>query len=932
MEFGVLGPLLLRGPGGDIRIGSRQQRRLLTALLTTPGTVVSTDRLIDILWPGTPPASAVPTLHAYVSRLRSLLPDGVLLTRPPGYLLHVPPGDLDARRFEQLLADAKLDQALALWRGPAYAEFADDDFARPEAARLEELRLTAIEQRFETRLTHGDNTVGELEAYASEHPLRERPRQLLMTALYRAGRQAEALAVYRDFRAHLDTELGVQPGAALRSLETAILRQDPALDATRTTLPAATAPLIGRTRDITAVTTALSEHRLVTLTGMGGVGKTRLALAAATRLGPAAFAGLADITEPTDVAPALATATGATQQPGHTIEESLLAYLHPRTLLLVVDNCEHVLDETARLTDTILRRCPHITVLATSRTPLGITGERLLPTTPLPPDDAVQLFLDRARAVRPGFAPHDGDLHHVTDLCRTLDGLPLAIELAAARIRSLNPADLAERMADRFAVLTAPRSAPVARHRTLRNLVDWSYALLTEDQQHLLARLSVFAGGWTLTAAEHICDADLDGLAALADASLISVGPARGETRYTMLETLRAYGTALLTDPATLRDAHATYYTALAERAGPHLVGPHQQRWTALLDADYGNLRAAHRWATSTGNTDLALRLSAGLYYYVLHQFRDEVVSWGTAALALPGAPDHPHYAAACGAVGEGLTLRGELDQAASLARHALDRFPDPGDQRRLPVLKVRTAVALYQGRLDECFALTGDSLHLAHRHGDAVRATEAHLFRGLARTYAGDPAAGLRHAGENRTAAHATGNPSLIAWALYNEAEALAALHQPTAARTRYTEAIALAATVHDAFAATIAEVGLAALLARTGETGTALQSFARVVAAWHRMQVWHHQWTTLRNLGHVLADAGAHEDAATLLAAVTTAGPPPFGADATRQAETLERLSDALGPAYTTATARGATLTPDAAVEFALRAARLTGREAPG
>ncbi|WP_203781917.1 BTAD domain-containing putative transcriptional regulator [Paractinoplanes rishiriensis] len=920
----MLGPLR----AGDVQLGSRQQRRLLAALLVQAGTVVSADRLIDVLWGDRVPATATSTLHAYVSRLRSVLPGDVLITAAPGYLVRA---GTDAARFEDLLAEARaatdprdaLERALALWRGPAYAEFADDEFARAEAVRLEGLRLAAVEDLVEARLGLGESGLaGEIEAHATAHPLRERPVGQLMRALYRDGRHAEALAVFRAFRDRLDEELGVTPSAELRDLETAILRQDTSLAPVRG-LPAATSPLVGRLEEVAAVADALAAHRLVTLTGLGGVGKTRLALGSAEAVAArfpdgVAFGELAPVTAAADVLPALATATGAIQQPGRGLEDSLLAYLGSRELLLVVDNCEHLLDEAARLVDAVLRRCPRVTVLATSRTPLGVPGECLHPTKPLPTPDAVRLFLARASAVRPDFRPDDETLHQVTDMCRSLDGLPLAIELAAARIRSLNPADLAARMDDRFAVLTAPRSAPVARHRTLRSVLDWSFALLSPADQDLLARLSVFAGSWTPAAAERVCGGDLDGLSALVDSSLIGIGPAAGETRYTMLETLREYGGALLAERGeqdALRHAHAEYYTGLALRAHSELGGPGQGRWTRLLDAEYGNLRAAHRWAVGRADADLALRLSAGLYYYVLYQFRDEVVSWGETALSLPGAAGHPAYPAVCGTVGEGRTLRGDLAGARDLADRALAGLGDPDDERRLPLQKVLTAVALYEGRLDDCYDLAGVSLRLARAHQDRVRVSEAFLYRGLARTYAGDPAAGLAIAADNLVAARETGNPSLTAWAVYGQAEALA-LIDPAAARPRYEEAVALATSVRDQFAATIAEVSLAALLARTGETAAALAAFRRTVAAWHAMQVWHHQWTTLRNLGYLLAETGARADAATLLAAVATAGPPAFGTDAARMAETAA----ALGPDFAAATARGAAMTPDQAVAFAL------------
>lgn len=974
MEFGVLGPLVVESAGRVSAIGSRQQRRLLTALLVHSGTVVSTDRLIDMLWGDGAPTAAVPSLHAYVSRLRGLLHAGgeeVLLTRPPGYLLHVDPEHTDSGRFERLVAAARasageppdvlerLDEALALWRGPAYAEFADAEFARPEAARLEELRLDTIEQRFDAELALGRHAglVGAVEAYAAEHPLRERSRGQLMLALYRCGRHAEALAAFRAFRDRLDEDLGVAPSAALRDLQTAILRQDAQLDWTgapaRTTqpstgvsrptprshgnLPAAMSSLVGREHDVAAVVTLLADCRLLTLTGPGGVGKTRLAVQAATVAEPGypdgvRFCELAPVTDGAAVGHALAAAIGVKQQPGWSIAQSILSFLETRQVLLLVDNCEHVLDDAARLVDAIVRRCPRVAVLATSRTALGVPGECLWPTPPLPVPEfdadaadspAVRLFLDRARAVRPGLELTDENLAHIAGVCRRLDGLPLGIELAAARIRSLNPADLTARIGDRFGLLTAPRSTADARHRTLRAVVDWSYALLSPAEQRLLARLSVFAGGFTVAAAEHVCadTALVDPLAALVDASLVTVGPTAGQIRYSMLETLRAYGGELLRargEDATLRRAHADYYTTLAEDSGRGLRGPDEAHWTTVLDADFDNLRAAHRWAVEQDDADLALRLSAALYNYVVYQFRDEVVSWGETALELSHADTHPRFSAVCGAVGEGLTLRGELPRARALAERALAHIAEPDDPRRLPPLKVVTAVNLYEGRLDDCFAWAGEQLRLARRHNDPWYAAEALLFRGLARTYAGDPAEGLVIADENLEVATAVGHPTLTAWALYNQAEALA-LTDPAAARQRYEQAIRVAESVNSTFGANIAEVGLAALLARTGDADDALRAFRRTVHRWRRMQVWHHQWTTLRNLAQLLVRIHAYQDAATLLGAVGATA--AYGTDADDAHQAADLLRHALGPpAYAAATARGSALNADATVDFAL------------
>jgi predicted ATPase/DNA-binding SARP family transcriptional activator len=962
MEFGILGPLTVRSGGRDVTIGGRQQRRLLAALLVSAGTVVSSDRLAAALWGDEWPATALTTLYAHLSRLRRTLhADGaeVLVTQPPGYVLRIRIEQLDAGRFERLLAEARaatadqpatalarLDEALALWRGPAYAEF---DFARSEAMRLEELRLAAMEERFDAGLAlsrHAD-LVGAIEAYAAEHPMRERCQGQLMLALYRCGRHAEALAAFRAFRDRLDDELGVEPSAELRDLHTAVLRQDLRLDVTPVEpaprppggLPAATSSLVGRDRDLAAVVEALADCRLLTLTGPGGVGKTRLAVQAATdaayRYADGAwFCELAQVTDGTAVAHALAAAVGATQQPGSDIERSVLAFLTSRRGLLVLDNCEHLLDEAARLVHAILRNCPDVTVLATSRTALGIPGEALRPTAPLPvpapgavESPAVRLFLDRALAVRPDLDLSATNLEHVAAVCRRLDGLPLAIELAAARIRSLNPADLAARVDDGFGLLTAARSTVAERHRTLRAVVDWSYALLQPDEQRLLGRLSVFAGGFTLVAAEQVGGGDtfIDALTALVDGSLVTAGSTSDHVRYTMLETIRAYSAELSLASGELpkiRRTHAEYFVSLAEQAGRGLRGPQEGRWMTALDADVGNLRAAHRWAIGETDVDLALRLSAALYQYVLYRFSDEVVSWGETALALPGAETHPLFSTVCGAVGEGLTLRGDLRRAQAVAERALAGIDDPDDAARLPVLKVMAAVALYEGRLDECYRWAGEQLRVAHRHDAQWHSAAALLFQSLARTYAGDPAAGLVLADEHRRVAEALGDPSGTAWALYNQAEALAG-SDPGAARQRYAKAIALADSVHSTFTATAAEVGLAALLARTGESAAALGAFRRTVERWHRMQVWHHQWTTLRNLVQLLITVGADEDAATLLGAIGAADTAAFGTDAENLGEARGRLREALGPeVFAAKTTLGATMNPDATVAYALAA----------
>jgi predicted ATPase/DNA-binding SARP family transcriptional activator len=630
LELRLLGPVEAAVDGCTLELGGPRQRALLALLALDPGRPVAADRLVEELWHGAPPAGAATTLRTYVSRLRRALGTDAVVARGGGYALAR--GDADAARFERLLAEGRaalargaagaaaerLHAALAFWRGPALADARDADALAREAHRLDELRLDCVETRVEADLALGRHAelVPELRVLVGEQPLRERLWRQLVLALYRAGRQAEALAAYREARELLDRELGLEPGEELRELERAVLRQDvdhvPPAE-TRHNLPAPTTSLVGRNAELAELARLLRAHRLVTVTGLGGSGKTRLALAAAGAQVEAWRGGvwLVDLTavaDPQLVAGAVADALPLADRGGDTLPERV----RELELLLLLDNCEHLADACAELVASLLARCPNVRVLATSRVPLALPAEADYPLDPLPAATAAELFVERASAVRHGA---DWPRAEVEAICRDLDGLPLAIELAAARAKALSLADIAARLDDRFRFLRAWRRVADPRHRTLETTMDWSYDLLGSEEQRLLRALSVFAGGADLAAVEAVCAADDEPLARLVDASLV-----RAESgRYRLLETVRRYAAAKLDDDAVHR-RHAEHYLRVAEGANLSVeaVGRGPQRPERVL-AEQHNLRAALDWAAEH-DVELALRLLLALEnFWVVH-------------------------------------------------------------------------------------------------------------------------------------------------------------------------------------------------------------------------------------------------------------------------------------------------------------------------
>lgn len=679
MRFGILGPVEFR-PGGaeSVPVGGPRVRALLAMLLLDAGRVVTTERLIDGLYGEEPPSGAANALQSQVSRLRRGLGDAALVEgHPAGYRLAAGRDEVDAHRFGELARDGRralaageharaaalLKEALGLWRGPALADLSAAPFAAAQAARLEERRAAAVEDHAEARLALGEHgaTVPALRELAERHPLRERARALLMRALHGSGRQAEALAVFEEARRILADELGADPSRVLADAHLAILRGDPvagpAPAAPLTRPPAQLTSFVGREEELRRVGAMLAQGRLVTLLGPGGAGKTRLAIEAAGREeGEVCFVDLAPADRP-DVPKALLGALGLRESgmlpaPGERHprpEERLVTALEGRRILLVLDNCEHVVEPVAWLAHRLLSACPGLRVLATSREALGITGEALRPLPPLalPPDGApaedvtgypaVRLFADRAAAVRPDFMVDAGNVEAVLRICGALDGLPLAIELAAARLRSLPVTQVATRLTDRFRLLSRGNRTAVPRHQTLRAVVEWSWDLLDEAEQTLARRLTVFSGGLTLAAAERVCGLDEadELLVELADKSLLQTDG----IRYRMLDTVRAFCAERLAEAGEqerFQRAHAACFLELAQRADPHLRGAGQLEWLDRLAADHGNLHAALRRGVRL-DPGLALRLVASLTWYWWLRGRIEGASLATRLLETVG-------------------------------------------------------------------------------------------------------------------------------------------------------------------------------------------------------------------------------------------------------------------------------------------------------
>ena len=684
LDIGLLGPIRVLRDGAPVEIGGSRAETLLALLALRAGSPVSADSLIEELWAGEPPDGATTTLRSYVSRLRAALGDAGPIDRvSAGYVLDLPVDRVDIARFDALVreGDALLERrshrraaeafrsALGLWRGRPFAGLAEDGSFQAEIVRLEELRLHALESRIEADLELGRaaEIVDELEALLAEHPFRERLWRHLMLALYQAGRQADALAAYHRARTSLDEQLGLEPGEDLRELEAAILRQEVAsVDQRRQPsrgLPASLTSFVGRARELDEVRSLLRRTRLVTLVGVGGVGKTRLALEAARRaldadVDAVAFVDLAALDDPGLVPAHVAASFGLREVPGQEPATAVAEQVGSTDFLLVLDNCEHVRGAAASLAQALLASSPGLRILATSREVLDVAGEAPYPVAPLglpgSADDpeavraseAVRLLVDRATLTRHDLRVDEAAYDTAARICRELDGLPLAIELAAARTKALSLDEIADRLRDRFQFLVSWRRLSTARHRTLREAMDWSYELLAPDEQRLLARLSVFPAGATLASVAAVClDGDQDEaerlLERLADASLVAPLDHALGTRYRLLETVRQYAAERV--PEVERDdlhrRHAERALAIAASTNLALEGTGSSMSYDLARVELPSIRAAIQWATAADPV-LGLEIACALERFWVTNNAREGIAVITTLLGRDGLPD----------------------------------------------------------------------------------------------------------------------------------------------------------------------------------------------------------------------------------------------------------------------------------------------------
>ncbi len=897
----VLGPIEARDADGPIALGSRAQRALLAGLTHARGRAVPTQELLTLVWGDEPPASAHKTLKTHVSRLRRTLRADVVASQPPGYALTLPLDRLDVHRFERDVQAAssveEIEAALALWRGRPYGELADHQHVAGEVARLVELHAQARLHLAEMLLGtgRGDQSAAAYKELTTEDPLREAAWIGLLRALHAAGRQAEATTEARSYR-EATAEVGLEPSPRFVEVEREVFTTSPRLvetKRTRSLVPGRLSSIVGRQREIEEIGALLRSRRLVTLVGPGGVGKTTLAVEAARAVEQDLDDGvwivpLDDIDDPASVVPAISRAVEAPAT--EPLDTSLEQYLAGQRVLLVVDNAEHVREAVRSVIRQLLAVADDLRVLVTSRRPLEVSGEVVVSVDPLARDDAQELFRERARDAGAPIPPEQEDV--AADVCDRLDRLPLAIEMAAARLRGLGLVDLAARLDERLRLL---HSGAEGRHETLAAVVAWSYDLLHATGRSLLDQLSVFAGTFDLEAAEAVCDVgDVStGVVDLVDRSLVHRVADGGHARFHLLETVRTFAAERL----VASDAHrgtlerfVRYHVELAERIDHGLRGPDEGTWAELLEAQLPNLEAAHAHAIQLDDVDAVVRIAIAPHVFVYHRLRADVGAWAEVALPLARRVEHPLTPAVAAVVALNRLHRGDLDGVQALL---VDLPDDPVARHAFEVLG---DLHNYRGELDLAIEHFRTAERLADRIGDRFTVLHCRMSRGMTVGYAGRVDEGMALIASARREAAATGLPIVTSWCDFAEGELLAE-SEPQRALALVDRSVAAADRAGWRFGAGVGRLTASSLRARTAEPADAVPGFERLIRHWERLGDDTHQWTTLRNLVELLTRLGAHVPAARLLGAVSTATRPTFGAEQQRLEGARETMQAHLG-----------------------------------
>jgi predicted ATPase/DNA-binding SARP family transcriptional activator len=961
----------------DVEVPTRQGR-LVLARLALAGGPVTRDELADLVWPERLPLAWERDLSAVVSRLRRVLADapGSAATVRGGsgvYQLILPPGSV----IDVVDAEVALDQACAALNDDRLEEALSASRAAADVARLplvpgansvwlddrrgwlRSMLARALAVAVEVAIARRDIAGLRLsdEAIATD-PSSERAYENAMRLRLALGEPVAAVETYNRYHTTVVEELGLPAGPALDALvasaqgaaspELASSRASAGSTAAARTgaLPIATTSFVGRQRALRELEAVFERSRLVTVTGPAGVGKTRLALEAAHRLvgrrrDGARVCELGHIAHPGDVGAAMAAAIGATPGTGIGVDDSLIEALASRRILVVVDNCEHVLPTVAPLLERIIEHCRGVWVLATSRERLAVGGEAVVALRPLElpepeadpnaawarPAPALELLADRIKALRADFAPGSGEeLAALVDTCRRLDGLPLAIELAATRMASMAPLDVAQRLEHRLALLTSGRRTAPSRHSTLRAAIEWSHDMLTDDERHVFERAGVFAGGFTLAAAERVCaeehglrsDEIANVLAALVDKSLVVLDGRHSATRYQMLETLREFARERLLASDDLDGAaraHAEYFACLAATAELHIRGPSEAEWAALVDAETANFRAAHAWARRSRAVDLAASLSAALAWFSFWRMRTEMLSWAEPLADLAETPRTTRYVEALAAAGRSAWMRGDLARSQALVERAIAATDDESARFAWHVLG---DVHLFRGDLRAAAGAYEKADDLGRQAGDAYHCALLRGCRALVCTYAGDTTTALELANESRAEAELSGSPTALAWSDYVTGETLL-VSEPEQALDHLERASTTAGRVANEFIAGVAGLSAVSLVARHGDLAQATRTFVNVIDRFERAGTWRQQWTAMRQAVELLGRLGLHQPAAVVLGAVEAADAENiFGDDAKRLARRGDELRAALGESFDAAMRDGRSLDRTDVVAF--------------